>query len=270
MERSVDREGVGLSYSIDGPADAPTILFINSIGTTRELWSRQVAALADRYRVIAFDARGHGRTTVPAGDYTIAQLGRDALAILDAEGAATAHVCGISLGGITAMWLGVNAPGRLRTLTLANTAARIASTKFWIDRIQFVREQGMAALADLTMPRWFSDGFRAREPKTVQQFHSMLSQCSPVGYVGCSAAMREEDLREAIATITCPVLAIAGRTDMATPPEGLQFIHDRIAGSKLVTLDAAHLSNVEKADEFSGALRDFVGGRQRRGTEKAD
>jgi|SRR5215510_9385462 len=269
MNRTVDREGVRLSYSIDGAVGSPTILFINSIGTTRELWSRQVAALADRYRVIAYDARGHGRSSAPAGDYTIEQLGRDALAILDAEGAATAHVCGISLGGITAMWLGVNAPERLRTLTLANTAARIASTQFWIDRIQFVREQGMAALADMTMPRWFSDGFRAREPKTVQQFHSMLSQCSPVGYAGCSAAMRDEDLREAIASIRCPVIAIAGRTDMATPPEGLQFIHDRIAGSKLVTLDSAHLSNVECAEDFNRVLGEFVG-EVTEGTEKAD
>src|SRR5262245_63998231 len=106
MNRSVDREGVRLGYSVDGSSDSPTILFINSIGTTRELWSRQVAALVDRYRVIAYDARGHGQSSVPAGEYTIAQLGRDGLAILDAEGAATAHVCGISLGGITAMWLG--------------------------------------------------------------------------------------------------------------------------------------------------------------------
>src|SRR5215470_8623203 len=110
MDRTVDRDGARICYSVDGPAEAPVLLFINSIGTTRELWSRQVAALSNAYRVIAYDARGHGRSSVPPGEYTIEQLGRDALAILDAEHAATGHVCGISLGGITALWLGVHAP----------------------------------------------------------------------------------------------------------------------------------------------------------------
>ena len=258
MSHTVDNAGVTISYSVDGPARAPLILFINSIGTTRELWSRQVAALRDRYRVITYDARGHGRSSAPDGEYTIAQLGRDALAILDAEQAAAAHVCGISLGGITAMWLGVHAPDRVRTLTAANTAARIASVPFWNERTAFVREKGMAALAEATMQRWFTEGFRAREPQTIQEFKTMVATCPPIGYLGCSAALRDEDLRDAIASIRCPVLAIAGRTDAATPPEGLQFIHDTIAGSTLVMLDAAHLSNVEQHEAFTAALRDLV------------
>jgi 3-oxoadipate enol-lactonase len=255
MDRHIQSNGATISYSVDGVANAPVILFINSIGTTRELWSRQVGALGDRYRVITYDARGHGRSSAPAGEYTIEQLGRDALAILDAERAAAAHVCGISLGGITAMWLGVHAPDRIRTLTAANTAARIASVPFWNDRMAFVREKGMGALAEATMPRWFTDGFRAREPQTIQRFKTMVETCPQVGYLGCCAALRDEDLREAIASIRCPVLAIAGRTDAATPPEGLQFIHEKIAGSTLVTLDAAHLSNVEREQEFTAALR---------------
>jgi len=140
-------------------------------------------------------------------------------------------------------------------LTAANTAARIASVPFWNERMAFVREKGMSALAEPTMTRWFSEAFRAREPQTIQQFKTMVETCPQVGYLGCCAALRDEDLREAIASIRCPVLAIAGRTDAATPPEGLQFIHEKIAGSKLVTLDAAHLSNVERAQEFTAALR---------------
>jgi 3-oxoadipate enol-lactonase len=253
-----EHAGARISYSVDGPSDAPTILFINSIGTTRELWSRQTAALADRYRVITYDARGHGRSSVPDGEYTIAQLGGDALAILDAEQVDAAHVCGISLGGITALWLGVHAPTRVRTLTAANTAARIASTQFWTERIAFVKEKGMAPLAEMTMLRWFSDAFRAREPQDVQQFRAMLASCQPTGYLGCCAALRDEDLRDAIAAIRCPVLTIGARLDAATPPEGVQFIHEQIAGSKLVLLDAAHLSNVERADEFTGALAEML------------
>jgi len=259
MDRTVNSLGATISYSVDGPSNAHVILFINSIGTTRELWSRQAAALDDRYRVITYDARGHGRSSVPDGEYTIAQLGGDALAILDAEHADAAHVCGISLGGITALWLGVHAPDRVRTLTAANTAARIASIPFWTERIAFVKEKGMAALADITMLRWFTDAFRAREPQTVEQFRSMLASCVLTGYLGCCAALRDEDLREAIAAIRRPVLTVGGRVDAATPPEGVQFIHERIAGSKFVLLDSAHLSNVEQSEAFNEAFLTFVG-----------
>jgi 3-oxoadipate enol-lactonase len=258
MERIVESAGATISYSVDGATDAPAILFINSIGTTRELWSRQRAALADRYRVITYDARGHGRSSVPDGEYTIAQLSGDALAILDAERVDAAHVCGISLGGITALWLGVHAPDRVRTVTAANTAARIASRQFWTERIASVKEKGMAPLADMTMLRWFTDAFREHEPQTVQQFRTMLASCPPAGYLGCCAALRDEDLREAIAAIRRPVLTIGGRVDAATPPEGVEFIHQRIAGSKLMLLDAAHLTNVEQHEAFTSALRDFV------------
>ena len=258
MDRSVERSGATISYTVDGAASAPALLFINSIGTTRDLWSRQTAALANRYRVITYDARGHGRSSVSEGDYTIAQLGADALAILDAEHTAAAHVCGISLGGITALWLGVHAPDRVRTLTAANTAARIASQQFWTERIASVKEKGMAPLADLTMPRWFTEAFREREPETVQRFRSMLASCPTTGYLGCCAALRDEDLRQSIAAIRRPVLTIGGRADAATPPEGVQFIHQQIAGSQLVLLDAAHLTNVERADEFTMALDEFA------------
>ena len=255
-----EHAGARISYSVEGPANAPVLLFINSIGTTRDLWSRQTAALADRYRIITYDARGHGRSSVPEGEYTIAQLGGDALAILDAEHVDAAHVCGISLGGITALWLGLHAADRVRTLTAANTAARIASQQFWTERIAFVKDTGMAPLAETTMLRWFTDAFRERESQDVQRFRTMLASCPPTGYLGCCAALRDEDLRETISAIHRPVLTIGGRVDAATPPEGVEFIHQRVAGSKLVLLDAAHLTNVERAEEFTRALDDFVTG----------
>jgi 3-oxoadipate enol-lactonase len=251
-------DGARIDYSIPGASSAPALLFINSIATTRELWARQVPRLAKSFRVITYDARGHGFSQVTAGDYTIEQLGRDALAVLDAAGAETAHVCGISLGGITAMWMGVHAPRRVRSLVLANTAARIGSVEMWSERIAFVKQQGMAVLADLTMPRWFTEGFRAREPHTIEQFRSMIAACSQDGYLRCCAALRDEDLREAIGGIRCPVLCIAGNSDPATPPEALQFIHERIAGSRLARLDAAHLTNVEQHQQFTSELLTFL------------
>jgi 3-oxoadipate enol-lactonase len=258
MDAQVTSGGADISYTIEGPTGAPVLLFINSIGTTRDLWARQLPALTGRYRVIRYDARGHGRSSVPAGDYTIAQLGGDALAILDQVGAASADVCGISLGGLTAMWLGVHAPQRVRSLVLANTAARIGSVQSWTERIAFVQEQGMAALAEITMPRWFTEAFRTREPEAVRTFRKMIETCPAAGYIGCCAALRDEDLRDAIKAIRCPVLAVAGATDVATPPEALRFIHEQIAGSRLMTLDAAHLSNVEQHEAFTNAVMEFV------------
>jgi 3-oxoadipate enol-lactonase len=250
--------GARIDYSIAGAHTAPTLLCINSIATTRELWARQVARLSKSFRVITYDARGHGFSQLTAGEYSIEQLGRDALAILDSAGAESAHVCGISLGGMTAMWMGVHAPRRVKSLTLANTAARIGSVEMWTERIAFVRQQGMAMLADITMPRWFTEGFRAREPQTVKQFHSMVAACPEEGYLACCAALRDEDLREAIAGITCPVLCIAGSRDPATPPEVLRFIHERIGGSRMIALEAAHLTNVEQHEAFNAELMEFL------------
>jgi 3-oxoadipate enol-lactonase len=258
MRHGAISDGARIDYSVAGAPTAPTLLFINSIATTRDLWARQVSRLAKSFRVITYDARGHGFSQVTAGDYTIEQLGRDALAILDDAGVESAHVCGISLGGITAMWMGVNAPRRVKSLVLANTAARIGSLEMWTERIAFVTQQGMATLADLTMPRWFTDDFRAREPQTIEQFRAMVSACPKDGYLSCCAALRDEDLREAIAGIRCPVLCIAGNADPATPPDALQFIHERIAGSKLLLLDAAHLTNVEQDRAFTDAVAEFI------------
>jgi len=174
-------DGARIDYSVAGARSAPTLLFINSIATTRELWARQVSRLSRSFRVITYDARGHGFSQVTAGDYTIEQLGRDAFAILDDAGAESAHVCGISLGGITAMWMGVHVPRRITSLVLANTAARIGSVEMWTERMAFVKQQGMATLADLTMPRWFTDDFRAREPQTIEQFRVMVAACPKEG-----------------------------------------------------------------------------------------
>ena len=203
MDRIVESDGARISYTVEGPPDRPVLLFINSIGTTRDLWLPQVPALVGTYRIIRYDARGHGSSSVPDGDYTIEQLGRDALAILDAEGARTAHVCGISLGGLTAMWLGVNAPDRISSLVLANTAARIGSVQSWTDRIALVKERGMRAVADMAIARWFSPGFSQRHEDIATRFKSMVEACPQTGYLGCCAALRDEDLRDAVSRIAC-------------------------------------------------------------------
>jgi 3-oxoadipate enol-lactonase len=250
-------DGARIAYEVTGPGDAPALLFINSIGATRALWDPQVERLGATYRLIRYDARGHGQSSAPHGDYTLAQLGQDAVAVLDAAGVERAHVCGISLGGITAQWLGLHAAGRVRSLTLANTAARIGSIESWGERIALVRKRGMAAVADRAMVTWFTPAFHAREPETIAAFHAMVAGCDPTGYLGCCAALRDADLREEVAGLRAPVLTIAGAQDVATPPAGVAFIHAQVPGSTLVSFDVAHLSNVEAREGFNDALLSF-------------
>jgi 3-oxoadipate enol-lactonase len=188
----------------------------------------------------------------------MAQLSQDALAILDAEHITSAHVCGLSLGGITALSLALRAPERVRSLVMANTGARIGSVEFWDTRMALARERGMAAVADITIPNWFTERFRTHEPDTVRPFRHDIESTPVEGYLGCCAAMREEDLRESLTAVRCPVLAIAGAVDRSTPPELLQFVHARIPGSRLVTLEAAHISNVEQAQAFNDVLAAFL------------
>jgi 3-oxoadipate enol-lactonase len=251
--------GASISFQVDGSDEAPALLLINSIGTTRDLWAHQLSSFSPRYRVIRYDARGHGQSSVPSGDYTIEQLAQDALAVLDAAQADTAHVCGISLGGITAMWLGIHASPRVKSLVLANTAARIGSVQSWTERIALVRDHGMAAVAERAMQTWFTKEFRDRDPATVNRFRTMVQSCPAEGYLGCCAALKEADLRDGIAAIRCPVLAVAGSADPATPVEGLKFIHEHITGARMITLDSAHLSNVEQADVFTSKVMAFLG-----------
>lgn len=157
------------------------------------------------------------------------------------------------------MWLAVHAPDRVSSLVLANTAARIGTEQSWTDRIALVNERGMRGVSELAIPLWFSPGFRQRHDDVVAQFKSMIEACPTHGYLGCCAALRDEDLRGSISSIRCPVLVVAGLTDVPTPPEALRFIHEQIPGSKLLTLDAAHLSNVEQADTFTSAVMGFLG-----------
>ena len=253
------RDGeTAIKYEVDGDPDAPPLLLINSIGSTREMWARQMGAFGTAFRVIRYDARGHGASSAPGGPYTLDQLGGDALAILDHAGVSSAHVCGISLGGITAQWLALNAPRRVRGLVLANTAARIGTVESWTERIDVVHQKGMSAVADLAMERWFTPAFRQRDPETVRAFRTMVQNCPPDGYLGCCAALRDADLRDQVSAITAPTLLIASTADTATPPEGLEFLRERLRTSELVTLDSAHLSNVECAGEFTAAVMDFL------------
>ncbi len=251
MDGYVETAAGTLHYRVDGPENGPPVLLSNALGTTLDLWSAQVETFQRTFRVIRYDTRGHGQSSVPAGDYTLDQLGEDAVRVLDAVGAGTAHVCGLSLGGLTAMWLGVYHPSRVRGLVAADTAARVGTRERWIERAARARAEGMTAIADLNMPNWFTRAFREREPATVARFHRMVASCSPDGYIGCCAALRDADLRPAINRVRARTLVVAGDEDPSTPVADAEFICREIPGATLLTLNAAHLSNVECSGSFS-------------------
>jgi 3-oxoadipate enol-lactonase len=248
-----------LRYEHTPRPGAPALLFINSLGASLEMWDDQLAACSERFECVRYDARGHGKST--SGDLdevSLEDLARDALAVLDACGIVRAHVCGISLGGMTAMYLAHKWPDRVLKLVLANTAAHMPPREAWDQRVAAVRAQGMSAVTEPTLARWLTPEFHQTHPEKVDRIRQMLLSADPKGYAACAAAVRDMDLRDALSSITARTLVICGSKDAGTTPEHAQFIADRIGAAKLVTLDCMHLSNVERAEEFNRAMLDFL------------
>jgi 3-oxoadipate enol-lactonase len=254
----IDANGTRFNYQIDGPARAPVVVLSNSLGTTLSMWDSQVAALAQKFRVLRYDMRGHGLTTVTPGPYTIEGLAGDVVGLLDLLKIERAHFCGISVGGALGQWLGANASNRFESLTLSDTAARIGTVDGWNARIKTVREGGMLSVADAVVSRWFTDGFVKRSPEVVEATRQMLLHTSPEGYVATCAALREMDQRETVARVSVRTLVIAGAHDAVTTPVDARFLVDRIRAAQYVELNAAHLSNIEDAEAFTVALINFL------------
>jgi len=256
---TIDADGCPINVEIEGPERAPVLLFSNSLGTNLHMWDDQAEALAKKYRVVRYDQRGHGKSGAPKAPYTLDRLGKDALAILDALKVERAHFCGLSMGGFTGMWLGRNAPKRIDKLVLSNTGAKVGDPTLWNSRILTVLGKGMAAVVDGVIERWFTKGFREKSPQAVDRIRQMLLTTAPHGYAGCSAAIRDMDQRWDIQVIDLPTLIIAGAHDPATTVKDAELIESQITGSKLVKLDAAHLSNIEQSKRYIEILEKFLG-----------
>ncbi|MGA9931670.1 MAG: 3-oxoadipate enol-lactonase [Terriglobales bacterium] len=253
----VDVEGLRTHYVLTGDK-APVAVFSNSLGTDFSMWDPQMVELQRRFRILRYDTRGHGQSSVTPGDYTIEQLGRDVLGLLDSLRLERVHFCGLSMGGMIGMWLGIHAPNRVDRLVLSNTAARIGTKEMWNARIATVRKDGMKPVAAAVVERWFTPEFRAVNVENVARAQRMLENSPPEGYAACCAAIRDIDQREAVAQIKSPTLVIYGRSDPVTPTSDAQFLADRIRGAVKVELAAAHLSNVEQADAFTESLSSFL------------
>jgi 3-oxoadipate enol-lactonase len=259
IEDHVDIEGVRLFFRLNGQPDAPVLLLSNSLGTDVEMWAPQVNTFAHYFRVLRYDSRGHGRSGAPTGPYTLDQLGRDALALLDHLGIERAHVCGLSLGGVVAQWLAIYHPGRVARVVLADTAARIGADAMWNERIAAIRAGGMQAVRDAVLGRFLTAPFRERHRDVTRRLGETLEAIPAQGYIAACEALRDADLRLVAGSIQAPTLVVVGALDVATPPEQAYELHSMIAGSALVEIPhAAHLANVEQPDVFNERVLAFV------------
>jgi 3-oxoadipate enol-lactonase/4-carboxymuconolactone decarboxylase len=262
MEDFATRGDQRLRYRLDGRDGAPVLVLANSLGTTLDMWEPQMDAFARRFRVLRFDARGHGGSSVPAGPATIEDLGRDALAVMDAAGvgvgAGRVAFCGLSVGGATGLWLARNHPDRIARLVVANSAPSFPPARLWDDRIDLVAREGVGAVADGVLARWLTPGFAAAGGAAPRRLREIFLGNEPRGYAACCAAVRDADLGDALAGIRCPTLFVAGLRDQATPPERSRAMAAAVPGARLVELDAAHLSNWERPEEFAAAVLGFL------------
>jgi 3-oxoadipate enol-lactonase len=243
---------------IEGPADAPVLMLSNSLGTNLHMWDPQMPELTKRFRVVRYDTRGHGGSIADAGPYSIASLSRDALAIMDALKLQQVNWLGLSLGGMTGQWLLAHTPQRIGRAVLANTSSHIPDPRAYNTRVVIVQKQGMAAVTQAVVERWFTPGFQQRDPAAVERVAQMLRTTPPQGYTAACAAVRDMDQRETVRLARAPVLVIAGTHDPATPAVLGQGIAASIPGAEYVELDAAHLSNVEQPEAFTAAVLKFL------------
>jgi 3-oxoadipate enol-lactonase len=244
-----------LAASLDGPPGAPVLVLGNSIGTTRAVWDPQAGALGARFRLLRFEYPGHGGWPAPPGPYSISDLARGVLALLDDYQVESASYCGISLGGMVGIWLAAHAPERISALGLCCTSAYLAPASMWAERAALVRARGMGPVADQAAGRWFTPAFRQRAPAAVAAIVAEMRCVDPAGYAGCCDAIGGMDQRGSLGSITAPALVIAGAEDPATPPWHGAVIAAGIAGSRLrVIRGASHLANVSQPGEVTAAL----------------
>ncbi|MFP3754757.1 3-oxoadipate enol-lactonase 2 [compost metagenome] len=249
---------VKLHYRFDGDESLPVLVLSNSLGTSLDMWQPQIPALTQRFRVLRYDTRGHGQSSVTEGPYSIAQLGGDVIALLDHLGLQRVHFCGLSMGGITGMWLGVHHGDRLDKLILCNTAAYIGPPENWTNRAAAVERDGVASIATAVVDKWLTPDFAAQQADLVQTLRTMLGATDARGYAANCRAVRDSDLRNDVQRIATPTLVIAGTGDIPTPPADGRYLAETIPGAKYVELYAAHLSNLQQVEGFNQAVLAFL------------
>lgn len=251
-------ENISLAVAAAPASEKPPIILSNSIGASLEMWDELSARLSDRFRIIRYDTRGHGRSQISDEPITIATLGEDVVAILDTLKIPNAVLCGLSLGGLTAQWLAINHPDRFLGIVLANTAASFPPATMWHDRAKAVRESGMTSLVPATLDRWFTKSFQEKNPARMAEIATMIASTSTVGYARCCEILAATDLLTELGAIKAPVNIICGRHDASTTPARGEEMANAIPNASMQILESAHISSIEAADEFANLLDKFL------------
>ena len=249
---------VRLHYSLEGDKGKPVLTLSNSLGAVLEMWDFQRDALLEHFQLLRYDTRGHGRSEITPGPYTLAQLAHDVIELLDHLGIERSHFCGLSMGGMTGMYLGVHYPQRIDRLILSNTSAYLGPPENWETRANTVTTNGMEAIVDAIIERWITPEGTIRHPERAALLGDMLKVAPPEGYAANCRALRDADLRAEIHKITSPTLVIGGSGDLSSPPAQGRFLTDTIPGATYVELEAAHISNVEQPEAFTKAVLAFL------------
>lgn len=247
-----------IHYALEGDSAKPALILSNSLGADFSMWDPQMPEFLQSFRVLRSDTRGHGKSSLTPGPYTIEQLAKDVLALADSQQLERFHFCGLSLGGQIGMWLAANPPRRLDKVVLCSTAAKIGTPEMWNARIATVLKEGMENVAAAAIERWFTTAFRVSNPSVIAKTQKTLESTDPEGYAACSAAVRDFDFREHLSKIGTPTLVISGGHDPATTPADGQFLANHIAGARYVELNGAHLSNIEDAARFTREVSAFL------------
>jgi 3-oxoadipate enol-lactonase len=249
-------------HILEGPASASVVVLSNSLGATLRMWDAQAGELARTRRLLRYDTRGHGRSPVPPPPYTLADLGADVVALLDRHGIERASLCGVSLGGMVSMWLAAHVPERVDRLVLCSTSALLGPPEAWAERAALVRRDGMEAVADSVVERWFTPAFAAARPEVVAGIRADLAASPPEGYAACCEVVGAMDLRADLSAIRAPTLVIAAADDPSTPPEHARAIAAGIPGARLVLLpEGRHLVNIEAPDAVTPLIREHLDAR---------
>jgi 3-oxoadipate enol-lactonase len=251
-------DGCPIHVEVEGREGAPVLMLSNSLGTTLRMWDDQAPEFAKHFRLVRYDRRGHGQSGVPKGPYSMERFGRDVLSVLDALKIKKTNWCGLSMGGMVGQWLGANAPDRIEKLVLSNTNYHYADKTPWNDRIKLVSEKGLGELVGPNMERWFTKDFRARAPQAIGRMTELFLTTKPAGYIACCEALRDMDFTSSNPRIALPTLVIVGKHDPATPPSAGEAIQGQIKGAKLVSLDAAHIANIEQPKAYTEAVLNFL------------
>jgi 3-oxoadipate enol-lactonase len=247
-----------IHYDLRGQDTFPVLLFSNSLGTTLEMWDSQIEEFTKRFRVLRYDTRGHGRSGVTPGEYTIPMLADDVLQLLDFLHLDRVHFCGLSMGGAIGIDLGSRAPQRFYKLALCDTAAKFGTAETWHTRIRAVEAGGMRAVAGSVLGRWFTSAFREAHPDKTRVVLAMLENADPQGYVSNCAAVRDFDARQSLGNVRVPCLVLTGTDDPVTTPADARYLAGRIPSAQYAEVSAAHLSNIEARADFNGKVLAFL------------